>query len=75
MFTDHEAEVETVGVRDLDPAVDRVAATEIAGAPIVAAVVVLVRTARVHAANHARAASLRTGKKIVVPNPGESYLS
>lgn len=75
MFTDQEAEVETVGVRDLDPAVDRVVATEIAGAPIVAAVVALVQTAKARAANHARAASLRTGKKTVVPNPGENYLN
>lgn len=74
VFADLEVEVEIVGVRDLDPAVGRVAATEIVGVPTAAAVVALVRTARVHAANHARVASLRTGRKTVVPNPGENYL-
>lgn len=66
---DHEAEVETAGVRDPDPVVDRVVAIEIAGAPTAAAVVVHVRTVRVHVANHVRAASLRTGRKTVVLNP------
>lgn len=73
MFAGHEVEAETAGVRDLDPAVGRVAATEIAGAPTAAAVVAPVRTARARAASHARAASLRTGRKTVVPNPGEHY--
>lgn len=75
MFADHEVGVETVGVRDLDLAVGRVAATETAGAPTAAAVVAPVRTARAHVASHARAASLRTGRKTVVPNPGENYFN
>jgi len=73
VFTDHEVEVETAGVRDLDPAVGRVAAIEIADALTAAAVVALVRIARARAANHARVASLKTGKKTVVPNPGKNY--
>lgn len=75
MFTDHEVEVEIAGVRDLDPVVGRVVVTETAGALTAAAVVALVRTARAHVANHARVANLRTGRKTVVPNPGENYLS
>lgn len=74
LFTDHEVEVETAGVRDLVPAVGRVAATEIAGVRTAAAVVALVRIARARVASHARVASLRTGRKTVVPNPGENYL-
>lgn len=74
-FADHEAEAETADVRDPGPAVGRVAATEIAGALTAVAVVAHVRTARALAASHARAASLRTGKKTVVPNPGESYFN
>jgi len=73
VFADHEVEVETAGVRDLDPVVGRVAVTEIAGALIAAAVVALVQTARARAANHARAVSLRTGRKTVVPNLGKNY--
>jgi hypothetical protein len=71
---DHEVEVEIADVRDLALAVDRVAAIEIAGAPTAAAVVALVRTARARAANHARAASLKTGRKTVVPNPGTELI-
>lgn len=67
---DHVVEVEIVDVLDLDPAVDRVAAIEIAGAPIAAVAAALVLTAKVRAANHAHAASLRTGKRTVVPNLG-----
>lgn len=74
-FADHEAEAEIAGVHDLDLAVGHAAATEIAGALTAAAVVAHVRTARARAASHARAASLRTGKKTVVPNPGESCLN
>lgn len=73
IFADLEVEAEIAGVRDLDLAVGRVAATEIAGVPIAAAVVAPVRTARARAASHARVASLRTGRKTVVPNPGENY--
>lgn len=73
MFADHEVEVETAGVHGLALAVDRVAATEIGGALIAAAVVALVRTVRVRAVNHVRAASLRIGRKTVVPSPGENF--
>lgn len=71
---DHEVEVEIAGVRDLDPVVGRVVVTETAGALTAAAVVALVRIARAHVANHARVANLRTGKKIVVPNPGTELI-
>jgi len=71
---DHEVEVEIEDVHDLDPAVGRVAATEIAGVPTAAAVVAPVRTARAHAANHARAASLKTDRRTVVPNPGTELI-
>ncbi|KYN20683.1 Serine/arginine-rich splicing factor 2 [Trachymyrmex cornetzi] len=74
LFTDHEVEVEIAGVRDLDPVVGHVAVTETAGALTAAAVVALVRIARAHVANHARVANLRTGKKIVVPNPGTELI-
>lgn len=71
---DHAVEVETAGVRDLDLVVGRAAATEIAGAPTAVAVVAPVRTARARAANHARVASLRTGKKTVALNQGTELI-
>jgi len=46
---------------------------EIADVLIVAAAVALVQTAKVHAANHVLAASLKIDRKIVVPNPGKNY--
>lgn len=67
---DHVVEVGIVDVLDLDPAVDRVVAIEIAGAPIVAVAVVLVLIVKARAENHAHVASRRTGKRIAVPNLG-----
>lgn len=74
MFIDHAVEVGIVGVLDLDPAVDRVAAIEIVGALIPAVVVALVLIAKARAESHAHAASPRTGKRIAVPNLGKNYL-
>lgn len=73
-FVDHVVEVGIVDVLDLDPAVDRVVAIEIAGAPIVAVAVVLVLIVKARAENHAHVASRRTGKRIAVPNLGKNYL-
>ena len=67
---DHAVEVGIVDVLDLDLAVDRVAVTEIAGAPTAAVAVALVLIVKARAENHARAASPRTGKRTVVPNLG-----
>jgi hypothetical protein len=72
-FADHEAEAGIADVPDLDLVVGPAVAIEIAGVLIVAVAVVLVRTAKVRAANHVLAASLRTDRKIVVPNPGKNY--
>lgn len=72
MFIDHEAEAEIEDVLGLGPAVDRAAVIEIAGALIAVVVAALVPIARVLAANHTLAASLKTGKKIAVPNQGKN---
>lgn len=72
-FTDHAVEVGIVDVLDLDLAVDRVAVTEIAGAPTAAVAVALVLIVKARAENHVRAASPRTGKRTVVPNLGKNY--
>lgn len=73
MFIDHAVGVGIVGVLDLDLAVDHVAAIEIAGALIPAVIVALVLIAKVRAENHAHAVSLRTDKRIAVPNLGKNY--
>lgn len=73
MFTDHEVEAEIDDVLALDLVVDRVVATEIAGALTAVVAVALVPTARARAGNHVLAVNLRTGKKTVVPNQGKSY--
>lgn len=67
---DHAVEAGIVGVLDLDPAADRVAAIEIVGALTPAVVVALVLIARARAENHAHAASPRTDRRIAVPNLG-----
>lgn len=72
MFVDLEAEAEIEDVLGLDPAVDRVAAIEIADALIAVVAAALVPIARALAANHILAASLKTGKKIAVPNQGKN---
>lgn len=73
LFVGHVVEVGIVDVLDLDPAVDRVAAIEIAGVPIVAVAVALVLIVKARAENHAHVASRRTGKRTVVPNLGKNY--
>lgn len=54
-----EVEAEIEDVLDLDLAADRVVATEIVGALIAVAAVVLAPTARVRVASHVLAASLK----------------
>lgn len=70
-YVDHEAEAEIEGVLDLVPAVDRVAAIEIADALTAVAAAALVPIVRVPVANRTLAASLKIGKKIAVPNQGK----
>lgn len=73
MFADHEAGAGIADVPDLDLAAGLAAVIEIADVPIVVAAVALVRTAKARVANHALAASLRIGRRTVVPNPGKNY--
>lgn len=74
MFIGHEVEVEIVDVLELDLAADHAAVIEIADVLTAVAAVALVPTAKARVANHARAVSLKTGKKTVDPNPGKNYL-
>lgn len=72
MFIGHEVEVEIVDVLELDLAAGHAAVIEIAGVLTAVAAVALVLIAKARVANHARAVSLKTGKKTVDPNPGKN---
>lgn len=72
MFIDHEAEAEIEDVPGLGPAADHVAVTEIVDALIAVVAAALVPIARVLVANHILAASLKTDKRIAVPNQGKN---